>query len=96
VKNGIITQYTRQRPEVRDIQMTPIRNEISINRVASAIVAIDDNPLNLNEEEKSGYKVRVNGKEVECIYDSGTTCCVVKRTLIDKSDLTGKEAKCVH
>ena len=53
----------------------------------------NDNLLSLNEEE-SGYKVLVNGRQVECLYDSGATCCVVKRTLIDKSALTGKEAMC--
>ena len=83
-----------QNPLSRDKQENLVKKDVTINQVTNNMVTVNnDNLLSLNEEE-SGYKVLVNGRQVECLYDSGATCCVVKRTLIDKSALTGKEAMC--
>src|SRR5688572_20585739 len=83
-----------QNLESRDKQETLVKKDMTINQVADTMVTVNnDNLLSLNEEE-SGYKVLVNGRQVECLYDLGATCCVVKRTLIDKSALSEKEAMC--
>jgi len=59
--------------------------DVSVNRVASAIITVDNSRLlNLNTEPE------------ECLFDSGATCCVVKRSLVDENTLTGKDAMCTR
>jgi len=41
--------------------------------------AISDGVSNLKELMKR-QEVKVNGEQVECLYDSGATCCVVQKS----------------
>jgi transposase InsO family protein len=67
------------------------------NNTVASILVID------NEENKQTslhditptHQVQVNGKTVECLFDSGATCCIVKRTLVNESTLTGNKTKCM-
>src|ERR1043165_1225127 len=84
----------KQNLELREEQETLVKKDGLIDSMTNTMLTDNnDGLLNLNREE-SGYKVVVNGRQVEVLYDSGATCCVVKRAFIDKADLTGKEAMC--
>src|SRR5688572_14840276 len=71
------------------------KQEAQEEMVASALGtdADCDGQLNLNNS-KSSHRVKINGESVECLYDSGATCCVIKRSLIDESALTGRRMIC--
>src|SRR5688572_2757845 len=72
-----------------------IRNSEASERVTSAFVMdMDCHDLDRSSNVNSQHWVKLNGIESECLYDSGATCCVVKRSLIDNSALTGKETLC--
>ena len=65
------------------------------NKVTSALIMeADFNDQSSFDNVASSHTVRVNNKQVPCIYDSGATCCVVSRNLINESDLTGKQTMC--
>src|SRR6218665_3291095 len=55
--------------------------------------AISDD-VSSEKEDMKRQEVKVNGEQVECLYDSGATCCVVQRRLVKESDLTGKKSTC--
>lgn len=38
--------------------------------------------------------VEVNKESVECLFDTGATCCAVERELVNKSAMIAKEAIC--
>ena len=72
-----------------------IRNSEASEKVTSAFVMdMDCHDLDRSSNVNSQHWVKLNGQESECLYDSGATCCVVKRSLIDNSALTGKETLC--
>ena len=94
-KNEQVGSAVTREQEVVDRQETQGGRDASDNMVASAMIVsrYRGDPLDPNCVA-SAHHVRVNGQNVECLFDSGATCCVVERRLVDESDLTGKETWC--
>src|ERR1043165_8935867 len=72
-----------------------VQNSEADGKATSAFVTdVRCHDLDKSNSVNTQHRVKLNGKEAECLYDSGATCCVVKRNLIDRSALTGKETLC--
>ena len=75
-------------------QEDPRVDVVRADEAKNTVTTVDNSRmLNLNVEP-SQCTVKVNGIEKECLFDSGASCCVVKRSLIDEATLTGKKAMC--
>jgi len=82
-------------PELENWRTTQVKKSETDNKATSAFVMdVDNNDLENLNNVQTQHRVRLNGVESECLYDSGATCCVVKRNLIDESALTGKKTLC--
>lgn|SRR6218665_1232369 len=95
-KDQVIDEVT-QNQESTEGRERPVKMEASDNILTSFIVmdrpTSHKNGLSSNDVT-SPHRVKINEESVECLYDSGATCCAVKRELTTESDSTGKESWC--